>query len=112
MDFDLEDVNDVLADYFGIAVPSGWLVAAIETEPELVEELAAGATSDTYVRELLIGCVGRQLGVKVSAPNIFGLAGSHEWPCYGDTAEYKAEFELQFKEKLTAIGGEFYTRTE
>lgn len=100
---ELDAVKDILADYYNVTLPDSMVSAIVESDPELEQEIKSGAAYDTYVRELLISAVGRYLEIKVPVPNIFGVVGSHEWPCYGDTDEYKEAFYKEFNGKLVEI---------
>lgn len=99
----LTPVKDVLMDYFGVELPDNVLELIINSNSELKQEIIQGYVYDTYVRELVISEVCRRLDIKVSVPNVFGVVGSHEWPCFGDSDAYKAEFDQQLNEKLKQI---------
>lgn len=105
----LESIADVLHDYCRFSVPDEFLIKVIESDDELRHEIfLSGGVSDTYVRELIISAVCREMDIKIDVPNIFGMVGSHEWPCYGDSLEYKHAFDIQFSKRLAEIGGTIY----
>lgn len=100
-----DSVKDMLAGYFGITMPDDFLTKVILSNVEIQEEVAAGAVTDTYVRDLIINAVTSELGISVSSADMFGLSGSSNWPCYGDSDEYEAEFYRQLNDKLTELQG-------
>lgn len=102
----LDDVKDMLADYFGLTLPDDFLIRVINSDIEIQEEVEAGATTDTYVREIIANAVCRHLEISVPIANLYRKVDSYEWPCYGDTDAYKEEFYRQLDVKLSAIGGE------
>ena len=101
----MEQVKDMLRDYFGITVPDDFLIKVIDSDVEIQEEVEAGAVYDTYVRDIIGNAVCKNLGISVPVANLFGKTDSYEWPCYGDTDAYKEAFYQQASVKLTAIGG-------
>lgn len=99
----LQDVKDMVHDYFGITVPDDFLLAVIESDTEILSEVLAGAETDTYVRDLIINAITSKLGISVGVTNMFGQANSSNWPCYGDSDEYSKEFHRQLSDKLTEL---------
>jgi hypothetical protein len=88
----IADCVYVLNNYHGIDLPDEVIRQVLESDTELQDEIRDGAATDTYVRDILIGCVCRRLEVS-------------DYPCYGDTHEYAENFWNSMKSALEAVGG-------
>lgn len=102
----IAQLNDMFHDYFGVVFPDAFVQDLLNSDDELREEVSAGAAGDTVVRELAIALATKKLGICMKNPNMFGIIGAYDWPCYGDSDEYKQEFFVQFAKAVNAAGGQ------
>lgn len=88
----IADCAYVLNNYHCIHLPDEVIRQVLESDTELQDEIRGGAATDTWVRDMLIGCVCGRLEVS-------------DYPCYGDTHEYAENFWNSMKSALEAVGG-------
>lgn len=100
----IELAESVLSDYYGIVVPRSFLIEVIEKDLELKYEVETGGICDTEERSALVNMITRELGIDVGR-SFLGYRG--QWPCYGDSDEYREAFYASVKESIEKMGGTF-----
>ncbi len=83
----LNDVHNVLADYFNIMVSNEIIIEAMCRDLDTAFEVWSGSARDTFVRDGIID-------------NVLKTMSIGHWPCNGDSDHYKKEFHKALTEKI------------
>lgn len=90
-EYAVNEITDIYNDYYGLVVPEHLVLSVFIKDPELLEEASSGGIRDTCQREI----AGRALSQ---------LIGVQDWPCYGDTDEYKKAPAIALIEQCKVFG--------
>ena len=84
------DVHVMLKNYFDLVLPEQFVTELVEGDPEILEEVTEGATTDTWVRDLIIDSVAFKVCER-------------SWPINGDSDEYKQKFIESFDKAVAEL---------
>lgn len=87
----LNDVRDMLSDYYGIANISDSVIKAVLVDPVIAFDVYMGGTRDTAVRDMIGDALMKYIGLG-------------HWPMYGSSQEYKTQFWASLPHKLAYHG--------
>ena len=79
----IDDSVQMLHDYFRVTVTKKYLARLLKKDVRLLCEVADGAVTDTYVRDMFIDTITEDMGV-------------NHWPSNGDSNEYSKRFYKKF----------------
>lgn len=57
----IEDVSEMLQEYFGLTLPNNVIISILEKEPVLKEEISMWGIEDTETKNLIIDSIGNFL---------------------------------------------------
>jgi ABC-type branched-subunit amino acid transport system substrate-binding protein len=91
---DYEQIGAELEDY-GVVIPASQLVSVVESfDDDLKGFIFQYGINDTEVSSSIADFISKKLIGK-------------SWPCYGDSAQSKEDFEVLMKDACTIRGWEF-----
>lgn len=88
----LQNAGTILMDFYGMFLPSQFLVEVLQENLDLAMETFTDGIGDTCQRELLVDAVLKKLGMR-------------SWPINGDGDAAFNEFVSVLKERITTVGG-------
>ena len=102
----IEDVSEMLQEYFGLTLPNDVIISILEKEPVLKEEISMWGIEDTETKNLIIDSIGKFFNISVPYPDIFKNINSYNWPHFGDTEQYSTEYFIQLIAAVNSVGGQ------